>query len=145
MTGFVASGAAVLALAGCGSAAAGQPAAGLRLTAAVKDGGKGVVDGSFLREGGPISPGGQQPADQPLAGTIRFSRGRHQRIYVHVGKSGRFKATLPAGTFAVSGRSPSIEEQLPSGKLREIWCSRPLSVKVRAGRRERITVTCLVP
>jgi hypothetical protein len=104
----------------------------------------GVVAGRFQRVGGPIGPQGQQPAAVLLSGTLQFSRGHH-RTDVHVGRSGRFAASLPAGVYRVRGRTPEIEEQLPSGRVRQTWCSAPLSVTVAAGQTKQITVTCPVP
>jgi hypothetical protein len=144
--GFLAIGTAVLALSACSQAAAPhgqQPAGGSRpsMTAAVT---AGTVTGEFRRVGGPLGPGGQQPAAVPLAGIVRFSSpGR--RIDVPAANSGRFTAVLPAGTYAVSGRSPSIEEQLPGGRQAEPWCRQWARITVRPGHLVRITVTCAVP
>jgi hypothetical protein len=145
---YPASAAAALALVltACGSAAAGQHPGGPALTtsAGAHVSQDGVVAGRFQRVGGPIGAQGQQPAAVLLSGTVQFSRGR-QRTDAHVGRSGRFSVALPAGSYRVRGRTPSIEEQLPSGHVRQTWCSAPVSVTVKAGRTEQIAVTCPVP
>jgi hypothetical protein len=128
--------AAMLLLAGCG-ATTGQHS----VTA--------TVTGKFVREGGPLGAGGQQPAEQPLSGTVLFIAGRH-RVTVHVGSSGTFSVRLPPGTYTVSGRSPSIVEVgtgTASGQAttRETACSVPGPVTVTARHGTRITVACIVP
>jgi hypothetical protein len=135
----------LLMLTACGSAVTPHQA---RLAHAVSPSGPagrdGMVTGQFRREGGPLRPDGQQPASLPLSGNLRFT-GHQRSAEVRVGTSGRFVVSLPAGVYHVRGRTPSIEEQLPSGRARETWCSAPLSVTVVAGRADRITVTCAVP
>jgi hypothetical protein len=131
--------AAMLLLAGCG-ASAGQPSP------------MATVTGRFIREGGPLGPGGQQPAEQPLSGTVVFTAGR-LRVAVQVGSSGTFSLRLPPGTYAVSGRSPSIVEvstgtaggQAATAATRETPCSVPGSVTVAARHVTRATVACIVP
>lgn len=124
--------AAMLLLAGCGaSVTAGQQAP------------IATVTGRFVRDGGPLGPGGQQPAEQSLAGTVVFTAAR-QRVSVHVGRSGTFTLWLPPGTYAVSGRSPSIVE-VSGGTTRVTPCSVPSQVTVTAGHSTRVTVRCIVP
>jgi hypothetical protein len=136
------------ALAGCGSA----PASAGRHTddratasASAARNAEGRVIGTFIRVGGPIGAGGTQPPDRHLAGTVQFLAGHHRTFAVRVGKSGKFAVWLPAGTYRVSGRSPSILEVLASGAAREATCSHQQQVAVVAGRALRITVTCIVP
>jgi hypothetical protein len=107
--------------------------------------GTGTVRGTYEMEGGPIQPGsGSQPPVRPLPGVVIFQN-RDARVSVRAGKTGRFSVRLPAGSYAVSGRSPSIREQLPDGHVIEGRCSSPLTVRVHAGKTERITVMCPVP
>lgn len=128
----ITSAAAMLLLAGCG-ATAGQHSP------------MATVTGRFVREGGPLGTGGQQPAEQPLSGTVVFTAGRHQ-VTVQVGSSGTFSLRLPPGTYAVSGRSPGIVEvSTGTAATRETPCSVPGSVTVTARHNTRITVTCIVP
>jgi hypothetical protein len=141
----LASGAALLALTACGAAApAGRPAASGSAPGVTAVSPAGRVTGVFQRVGGPLGPGGQQPATVRLAGTVRFSSdGR--RIDVRVGRSGRFAVSLPAGTYSVAGQTPSIEEQLPSGRVVASWCRQYSPVTIRPGASVRVTVTCAVP
>jgi hypothetical protein len=106
---------------------------------------EGRVIGTFIRVGGPLGPGGTQPPDLLLRGTVQFLAAHRRTVEVRVGKSGRFAVWLPAGNFRVSGRSPSILEVLASGAIRETTCSHQQQVDVVAGRVLRITVTCVVP
>ena len=107
--------------------------------------GTGTVRGTYEMEGGPIQPGsGSQPPVRPLSGVVIFQN-RDARVRVRAGQTGRFSVRLPAGSYAVSGRSPSIREQLPDGHVVEGRCSSPLTVRVHAGKTERITVMCPVP
>ena len=104
----------------------------------------GVIAGRLERVGGPVEPDGKTPVVR-LAGTVQFISGKQHRIDVRVGRSGTFRVTLPAGTYRVRGRTPSIKEQLPSGKTIETWCSPTVKVVVRAGVIRRLTVVCPVP
>jgi hypothetical protein len=66
-------------------------------------------------------------------------------VAVQVGKTGRFSVRLPAGSYAVSGRSLSIVEQLASGANVVRACSQPGHVTVVARRAVRLSVVCAVP
>jgi hypothetical protein len=128
--------AAMLLLAGCGATSAEHPP-------------MATVTGTFFREGGPLGPGGQQPAEQPLSGTVVFTSGRH-RVAVQVGGSGTFSLRLPPGTYAVSGRTPSIVEVTSgtaAGQQATIAtpCSMPVTVTVTARHDTHVTLTCIVP
>jgi hypothetical protein len=122
---------ALLLLAGC-AATAGQGQA------------TGHLAGRLLMEGGPIGPGGQQPNQRPISGTVTSIATGRQRVTVRVGHTGTFTAKLPPGRYQVSGRSPSIVEASGGSDL-ELPCSPPLSVTVAAGRTATIAVTCIVP
>jgi hypothetical protein len=126
---------AVLVLAGCASAS--MPATTTPAT--------GLLAGRFVREGGPLGPGGQQPAEVPLRGTVTFTATGHRPVSVQVGSSGRFSVTLAPGRYQVAGRSPDIETVDPNGRQQEQACSQPSSATVTAGQTITIAVTCVVP
>jgi hypothetical protein len=126
---------AVLVLAGCASAS----------TPATTTPATGLLAGRFVREGGPLGPGGQQPAEIPLRGTVTFTAAGHRAVSVQVGASGLFSVTLLPGRYQVAGRSPGIETVGAGGGWQEQACSQPLSATVTAGRTLTIAVTCVVP
>ena len=118
--------------AGCASAGGQvQPAAG-RLA------------GKLVMEGGPMGPGGTQPGERPMSGTVTFTRAGHQAVTVTVGSSGEFSVPLSPGRYQVSGRSPDIME-VDGGHSRELPCSQPSSVVVSAGNTATLTLACIVP
>ncbi len=95
----------------------------------------GVVAGTFVREGGPIGPNGQQPREVRLTGVIEFkSPGKHP-VRVRIDKTGAFSVRLLPGKYSVSGSSPDVGGN----------CSQPVSVTVTRGHTSRVTVTCVVP
>jgi hypothetical protein len=105
----------------------------------------GTVTGTFVREGGPMGPGGRQPAELRLRGLIQFI-GKNKRTFtVRAGDNGTFEARLPTGTYSVVGRTPRILEVDGNGHQRERPCSQPLSVTVTNHHTSKITVTCVVP
>ena len=127
----------VLALltAGCAAAGAQAPAAAI-----------GHLAGRLVMEGGALGPGGQQPGERPLSGTVTFTAAGHRRVTVRVGSTGKFSVRLPPGTYQISGGSPFIETSSGSGGNEEEFpCSQPLSAKVTAGHTANVTVTCYVP
>ncbi len=107
----------------------------------------GVVVGTFVREGGPIGPNGQQPKELRLPGVIGFVSPGRPVVKVKVGNKGTFSVRMLPGTYSVSGRTPDIEQASPdgSGPGLEVPCSSPLSVKVTRWHTAKITVTCVVP
>ena len=105
----------------------------------------GTVTGTFVREGGALGPGGQQPAEKRLPGLIQFIGTNKQTFKVRVGNNGTFELRLPTGTYSVVGRTPDIVEVDTNGSSRETPCSQPLSVTVRNDHTSNITVTCVVP
>ena len=135
---------AALLLTGCTAAGAAEhpasgPAAGNQARAA------GHVTGRLLIEGGPIGPGGQQPGERPIPGTVTFTAAGHRPVSVGVGTSGKFSAWLAPGRYRVAGRSPDIETVTRSGKTVEQTCSQPFSVTVSARHAATIAVVCIVP
>jgi hypothetical protein len=117
--------------AGCASAGAQTPASG-------------HLRGKLVMEGGPMGPGGKQPGERPMSGTVTFTEAGHQPVTVKVGSSGTFSVPLPAGRYHVSGRSPDIME-IDGGRSRELPCSQPTSAVVAAGQTSTITLACIVP
>jgi hypothetical protein len=107
--------------------------------------GDSKVVGAFIRVGGPLGQGGKQPPTVPLSGTLSFSAGHRRTIAVRVGKSGRYSVWLPADTYLVSGRSPSMLEVSASGATRESPCSREIRLTIAVGKTMRIDVICPVP
>jgi len=104
----------------------------------------GHLAGKLVMEGGPLGPGGQQPGERPMSGTVTFTAAGRQAVTVTVGSSGEFSVPLPAGLYQVSGRSPDIME-VDGGRSRELPCSQPTSVVVTAGQTGTLTLTCIVP
>src|SRR6266571_8752330 len=95
-------------LAGC--AAAGGQATGGQATGGQATGGQatgGRLAGRLVMEGGPMGPGGQQPGERPLSGTVTITAPGYKPVTVTVGSSGTFSVPLPAGRYQVSGRSPA--------------------------------------
>jgi hypothetical protein len=142
---------ALLLLTGCTAAsAAGYTATGAAghatgQTAAGPNRATGHVTGKLLIEGGPIGPGGQQPGERSIPGTVTFTAAGHRPVNVGVGKSGRFSAWLPPGRYHVTGRSPDIMTVTGSGEHLERTCSQPLSATIRARHTATIAVVCIVP
>jgi hypothetical protein len=133
-----------LLLTGCASAGAAEHAASHAVshTAARAT---GHVTGKLLIEGGPMGPGGQQPGERAIPGTVTFTAAGHRPVQVGVGASGKFSAWLPPGRYQVGGRSPDIETVTDSGKDLEQTCSQPLSVTVSARHAASVSVVCIVP
>ena len=112
--------AAGLMLAGCG-AGAGPTAA------------PGAVDGRFIRVGGP-APG----AAVPLPGHVVAIDSTGARLAVGVGSDGRFRLSLPAGTYRLIGYSPLVQ----GGQAR---CGAARPVQVTAGRTAvHVSVVCSI-
>ena len=95
-------------------------------------------------EGGPLGPGGKQPGERAMSGTVTVTAAGHQPVTVTVGSAGRFSVPLPPGRYQVSGRSPDVMEA-DGGHSRELPCSRPASAVVSAGSTATITLACIVP
>jgi hypothetical protein len=117
--------------AGCASAAAQPPASG-------------HLTGKLVMEGGPLGPGGKQPGERAMSGTVTVTSAGHHPVTVAVGSSGTFSVPLPPGRYQVSGRSPDVME-IDGGRSRELPCSQPTSAVVTAGQTATITLTCVVP
>ena len=107
--------------------------------------GTATVTGRFLMEGGPVRPGGDQPGERPLRGTVTFTAAGGRTVSVPVGRAGTFSVALAAGTYHVSGHSPQIMEVSGDGAQHETACSQPLTVHVTGQHALKIAVTCIVP
>jgi hypothetical protein len=104
-----------------------------------------TLTGRFLIEGGPMRPGGGQPGERPLRGTLTFTAVGERTVSVPVGRSGTFSVALAPGAYHVSGRSPQIMEVSSGGAQHETVCSQPLTVHVTGQHTLKIAVTCIVP
>jgi hypothetical protein len=135
---------AALLLTGCTAAGAAEHAAD-HSTGHPPARATGHVTGRLLIEGGPLGPGGQQPGERPIPGTVSFTAAGHWLVQVGVGPSGRFSAWLPPGRYRVAGRSPDVETVTDSGQDLKQTCSQPLSVTVSARHTAAISVVCIVP
>jgi hypothetical protein len=143
LAGLLLAGLLLAGCAGAGPTGAGAAGAGYtRITGAVPV--IGHLAGRLVREGGPLGPGGQQPAELPLSGTVTFTAAGHRPVTVKAGSSGAFSAALPPGRYRVSGRSPAIMT-VDGGRSQELPCSQPASATVIAGRTASMTLACVVP
>ena len=108
--------------------------------------GRALVTGTFVRVGGPLGPGGQQPPERPLRGTVQFRSASGHLVTVQVGRTGHFRVYLRPGTYAVTGRSPQIlQVSSTGGTATETRCSQPLHVTIRGWHAAKVTVVCAVP
>ncbi len=105
----------------------------------------GTVTGRFVREGGPLGPGGQQPAEQALRGTVTFTAAGHRPVTVRVDRSGSFSVRLTPGSYHVYGRTPDIVEVGSGGAEHDGTCSFPQAVRVTGQHTVKIAVACIVP
>jgi hypothetical protein len=92
-----------------------------------------AVSGTFVRVGGP-SPG----SPVPLPGTITARAVSGEAFTAKVSSTGRFKLSLPPGTYHVTGRSPLIQ----GGKM-VCAATKELHVTARASG-DSVTVVCSV-
>jgi hypothetical protein len=104
----------------------------------------GTVEGTFEGVGGPavIGNGTTQPPVFPLSGTITFTDAAGHATPLAIGAAGTFSVRLAAGTYNVSGRTPSISEVNRDGTSTPIPCSLPQSIQVRPRQTMRIAVIC---
>ena len=104
----------------------------------------GTVAGTFEGVGGPaiIEHGKQQTPVFPLSGTVTFTdAGGHATLFA-IGPAGTFSVRLAAGTYFVSGQTPSYSEVSKDGSRTPIPCSLPQSVQVRPGQTTRVSIIC---
>jgi hypothetical protein len=105
----------------------------------------GHVTGRLLMEGGPLGPGGQQPGERPIPGTVTFTAAGQRPVQVGVRTSGTFSVWLPPGRYRVAGRSPDVETVTDSGKTVADSYLEPWSVTVTARHTTAIQVVFIVP
>jgi len=92
------------------------------------------VTGKFVRVGGP-APG----SPVPLPGTITARAATGQTFTATAGSNGRFKLSLPPGSYRVTGRSPLMQ----SGQM---ICGATARLRVARGKpAPRVTVVCSIP
>jgi hypothetical protein len=89
----------------------------------------GTLTVSVIREGGPITVGGQTPRD-PVADAPILVTGGTQTWTAHTGNSGSATITLPPGGYQV------VDPECGQG---------PQTVNVSAGQAAKLTFTCIVP
>ncbi|MGN6794530.1 MAG: hypothetical protein ACTHJW_19260 [Streptosporangiaceae bacterium] len=109
---------------------------------------QGTVTGRLVLEGGPLGPGGQQPAIRPISGLVQFIGPNGQTTQVRVDRSGAFAVTLVPGTYLVLGRSPAVVEVSSGGagdKGTEHPCTSPKTVTLTDQSTVGITLACVVP
>lgn len=93
-----------------------------------------AVPGRFVRVGGP-APG----SPFPLPGTVTARTATGAMYTATAGRDGRFKLSLPPGTYRVTGRSPLMQ----SGQM---ICAATAELHVSRGRPARpVTVVCSIP
>jgi hypothetical protein len=104
----------------------------------------GTVAGTFEGVGGPaiIENGIPQTPVFPLSGTVTFTDAGGRATHFAIGATGTFSVRLAAGTYFVSGRTPSISEVNKDGSSTPIPCSLPQSIQVRPRQTMRIAVIC---
>ena len=142
-TGLLLSGLAAGCASAGGASAAGASAAGASAAGHVHPA-TGHLTGKLVMEGGPLGPGGKQPGERPMSGTVTFTAPEHRAVTVKVGSSGKFSVPLPPGRYQVSGQSPDIME-IDGGRSRQLPCSQPVPVVVSAGTTATTTLACIVP
>jgi len=92
-----------------------------------------MVSGTFIRVGGP-PPG----SPVPLPGTITAHGASGATFAATAGSNGRFKLSLPPGTYHVTGRSPLIQ----SGKA---VCTATKELHISPGKPAgAVTVVCSI-
>ena len=117
--------------AGCASAGAQPPASG-------------HLTGRLVMEGGPLVPGGTQPRERPMSGTVTLTAAGHRPVTITAGNSGRFSAWLPPGRYRVVWRSPAIITVTDSGHEEQTSSPAP-PVTISARHVATITLVAIVP
>jgi hypothetical protein len=93
-----------------------------------------TVAGTFVRVGG-AAPG----SPFPLPGTITARTATGETFTAMAGRDGRFKLSLPPGTYHVTGRSPLMQ----SGQM---ICAATAELHVSRGQPARpVSVVCSIP
>ena len=114
-----------LLLTGCTAAGAAEHAAS-QGTSHPPTRATGHLTGKLFIEGGPIGPGGKQPGERPIPGTVTLTAAGHRPVTITVGNSGRFSAWLPpAGTGSSGARRPSLPSRTRATRSRPPHRPRP--------------------
>lgn len=93
-----------------------------------------TVPGRFVRVGGP-APG----SPFPLPGTITARAATGETVTAAAGQDGRFRLSLPPGSYRVTGRSPLMQ----SGQM---ICAATAELHISRGQSARsVTVVCSIP
>ena len=104
----------------------------------------GHLTGKLSIEGGPIGPGGKQPGERPIPGTVTLTAAGHRPVTIKVGNSGKFSAWLPSGRYRVIWRSPAIITVTDSGHEEQTSSPAP-PVTISARHVATITLVAIVP
>lgn len=104
----------------------------------------GHLTGKLSVEGGPIGPGGKQPGERPIPGTVTLTAAGHRPVTIKVGNSGKFSAWLPSGRYRVIWRSPAIITVTDSGHEEQTSSPAP-PVTISARHVATITLVAIVP
>jgi uncharacterized cupin superfamily protein len=104
----------------------------------------GSVTGTFEGVGGPAAIVNGKPETQvfPLSGTVTFTDADGHATRFAIGTTGTFSVRLAAGTYSVSGRTPSVAEVNKDGSRTPIPCSLPQAALVRPNQTTRIIIVC---
>jgi hypothetical protein len=105
----------------------------------------GHLAGRLVMEGGPMQPGGKQPRERPMSGTVTFTTAGHEPVSATVGSSGTFSVPLPPGRYHVSARTSAVVTVDDDGHSHEDSCASPAFATVTAGHTVTVTLTCIVP
>ena len=104
----------------------------------------GTVTGTLEGVGGPaiIKNGIAQTPVFSLSGTVTFTDAGGHATPFATSPAGTFSVRLAAGTYFVSGRTPSYSEVNKDGSSTPVPCSLPQSIQVRPRQTMRIAVVC---
>jgi hypothetical protein len=104
----------------------------------------GHLTGKLSIEGGPIGPGGKQPGERPIPGTVTLTAAGHRPVTIKVGNAGKFSAWLPSGRYRVIWRSPAVITVTDSGHEEQTSSPAP-PVTISARHVVTITLVAIVP
>jgi hypothetical protein len=104
----------------------------------------GHLTGKLSIEGGPIGPGGKQPGERPIPGTVTLTAAGHRPVTIKVGNWGKFSAWLPSGRYRVIWRSPAVITVTDSGHEEQTSSPAP-PVTISARHVATITLVAIVP
>ena len=104
----------------------------------------GHLTGKLSIEGGPIGPGGKQPGERPIPGTVTLTAAGHRPVTIKVGNAGKFSAWLPSGRYRAIWRSPAVITVTDSGHEEQTSSPAP-PVTISARHVATITLVAIVP